>query len=229
MKKCNLSVYVLGALVAFFNLSSLAGQAADQSPDAKAAEAGKPNAEPAVQFSAGLEDVVKLVQAGVEESVVLAYIQSSAVAYHPSASEIIKLRELGVSSPVIDALLRRGDQLRERAAKAQKDSSPQAQPASPGQSAVPATLPPVASMYDSPLYSAASPTVVYAPYPAYGSVVYSYGGYYPYVYSGYYPRYYPSCYPRAGFYGGFYPGISVGLRFGGGHSFSGHGGFRHGR
>src|SRR5690349_23913031 len=57
-----------------------------------------PKANSGPRFSAGLDDVVKLTKAGVEESVILAFVQSSTIAYRPNAQEIVRLRELGVSS-----------------------------------------------------------------------------------------------------------------------------------
>src|SRR5262249_39735257 len=77
---------------------------------ANTTEAAKP-----VRLSSGLDEVVKLTKAGVDESVILAFVQNSSVAYHPSAQEIIKLRELGISSAVITALLHRGEELHQRA------------------------------------------------------------------------------------------------------------------
>jgi hypothetical protein len=181
-----------------------------------------------VRLSVGLDDVVKLVKAGVDESVVLAFIQSSPVAYHPSAQEIIRLRELGISSPVITAMLQRGEEIRVRAAEARREmelrNAPTPQPAPP------VADPPNGTSAPAP---SAPPTVVYAAssytYPP--VVSYAYGpSYYPRSYS-YYPRagYYGSHFPRASFSVGFHGGHG-GIRFGGLHGgvhFGGRGGFRH--
>jgi hypothetical protein len=176
-------------------------------------------------LSAGLDDIVKLVGAGIEEPVILAFIQNSPVAYRPSAQEIIKLRELGVSGSIISALLRRGDEVRQRAAERQKETRPAApapatndqhQPAPPT-----ASVPQSTSVYHVPsTYPVVYPRVVYTTgYPTYAYPNYGHGGCY-------YPRYYSSCYPRVSYYGGFYPRLSFGLHFGGGH-FGYHGGFRY--
>lgn len=202
----------------------------------------------AIRLSAGLDDVVKLHKAGVDETVILAFIENSSVAYHPSAQEIIKLRELGISSPIITTLLRRGDEVRQRAAQVRKESLVQSpQPAAPAATAsTQPTAPAVsaiqpASVYYAPsAYPVSSPTVVYATYPApYAVGSYAYGGcyyprhytYYPSYYS-YRPHYYSSCYPRVSHYSSFYPRVSFGVSFGGGrfggfHRGGFRGGFRH--
>jgi hypothetical protein len=202
---------ILGGVLACVGAISAAAQATvtpgavELSKDAKAA-----------RFSPGLEDIVKLAKAKVDESVILTFIQNSPVAYNPTAQEIIELRELGISSQVISALIRRGDEVRQRAAETAKQSQAAASPpATQNQSS--ASVP--SSVQPTVVYPVISPTVI-STYPRYYYAP-PYRHYYP---SYYYPSYY-SCYPR-GYYGGFYPSISFGLHFGGAH-FRGHHGFRH--
>ena len=222
MKTSSRSLITLCGVLAGFVPLPLAGQTADSQPaksapaDAKSDGAKSNKDTKSLQLSAGLDDIVELAKAGVDESVILAFVESSPVAYHPSAQEVIKLRELGVSTPTIAALLRRGVEVRQHAAQTQQE----AQPSAPAPTA--SYQAPTPGVYYAP--PVASPTVVYATYPTYTySTVASYG------FGGcYYPRYY-SCYPRVSYYGGFYPRISFGVRFGGVH-FSGlRGGFRHWR
>ena len=59
-------------------------------------------------LSAGLPEIVKMHKAGVDASVLLAFVQNSPVAYHPAAEEIIFLRDQGLSSEIISALSRCG-------------------------------------------------------------------------------------------------------------------------
>lgn len=59
--------------------------------------------------SANMVEVVKLVQAGMEESVILAYIDRCPTAFEPTADEILYLNDLGVSAPVMSALIRHGE------------------------------------------------------------------------------------------------------------------------
>jgi hypothetical protein len=59
--------------------------------------------------STSLVEVVKLVQAGMEESVILAYIDRCPTAFEPTVDEILYLNDLGVSAKVISALIRHGE------------------------------------------------------------------------------------------------------------------------
>src|SRR5262245_44709808 len=178
MKTCSKTLLVLcGSLLAFSPLV-LVGQ----TPAAPAKTA---------DLSAGLAEIVKLSESGVAESVILAFIQSSTVAYHPSADEIIKLHELGVTTPIITAMLRRGSAVRQDVAKAQQDAASVASVPNNPPAAPPASnVQPPAVYYTSP---PASPPAVYESYPSY-----SYAAtvpYYPYYYGGYgYPSYYSSYY-----------------------------------
>lgn len=180
----------------------------------------------APRLSSGLDEIVRLSKAGVEEGVILAFIQNSPVAYRPSAQEILALRESGISSPILTAVLQHGAELRQRTAEAPpQPAAPAPAGANPPAVPEPTRVQPSTVYYGDPAaYSVTSPTVVYASSPGYS---YGYGGYY-------YPRY-SSCYSGVGFYGGFFPGISVGFGFGGrsGGHYGGHvstvrGGFRGG-
>jgi hypothetical protein len=165
-----------------------------------------------VRLSAGLDEIVKLTKAGVDESVILVFVEKSPVAYNPTADEIIRLRENGVSSAVVAALLKRGEEIRQRAAETAK------QPASASQA--PATVNPPAPTPATPTQTVTtSPTVVYTTPTYYASPAYGWGGYYSPGY--FYPPAY-SCYPGGYYYRGYYPRFSVGIGFGG---YYGHGGF----
>src|SRR5947209_17139220 len=69
----------------------------------------------APQFSGRVNDVVALSQSGVDQSVVLSYIKTSQGPFQPSADEIIKLRDAGIRSEVITAMMQRGAELRDQA------------------------------------------------------------------------------------------------------------------
>jgi len=193
-------------------------------------------------LSAGLPDIVKMHKAGVDASVLMAYVRNAPVAYHPSAKEIIYLRDQGLSSELISAMLQRGGELRDRAAEAQREERSRATPPPAAPPAAPAPASP------SPSPAAAAPVVVYAntPYPVYPTYVnyaysyaspayYNYGYCRPYYRSSYYPSYYggysSGCYPRyglsVGYSSGCYPryGLSVGFRGGYGYG----GGYRYAR
>src|ERR1700754_2471938 len=53
------------------------------------------------QYSGRIDEVVALSQSGVDQSVVLSFIDTSPGPFQPSASEIIRLRDAGVSPQVI--------------------------------------------------------------------------------------------------------------------------------
>jgi hypothetical protein len=154
-------------------------------------------------LSADLAEVVKLVNSGVDDSVVLAFIQNSSAAYHPNADEIIKLRDLGVSSPVISALLNRGGELRAQSARAQSQASLAfVAPPAPASSEAP---PPGSGYVVQGDYPAAASSVVYIG----ANPVYTYGSGYYYGYSG---CYYPSYGYSSGY--GYYPGYRYYPRYG---------------
>src|SRR5437588_12876439 len=52
-------------------------------------------------LSAGAAEVVRLAQSGVTEDVVLAYIQNSQSTFNLAADDVVYLRDVGLSSPVI--------------------------------------------------------------------------------------------------------------------------------
>jgi hypothetical protein len=183
-----------------------------------------------VSLSFGLDEIAKLAQSGTEESVMLSYIQTSPIAYRATADDIIQLREAGVSSTVLTAMMHRGGELRERAAQTQTPAS------APVPQTVVAAAPAPATTYVAPVaYEPPTVSVVYVGgYPSYG---YSYGYYgyggcysYPRYSSCYYPRFNTCSYPARTFCSAaFTPRFSVGASFGGGHRGGFAGGFHHRR
>ena len=59
------------------------------------------------QVSPSLAEVVKLVQAGLSEEVILAYVTNSVQLFSVGSAEILYLHDLGVSATVITALIQR--------------------------------------------------------------------------------------------------------------------------
>jgi hypothetical protein len=193
------------------------------------------------QYSGRIDEVVRLAQSGVDQSVVLSYINTSPGPFQPSADEIIRLRDSGVSSQVITAIMQRGATLRDQSqtyaasVPAQNYSQPSttyAQPA-PTQVAVtpPATY--VDPTYYPSYYSQPASSVVYIG-GNYGYPGYSYGGY-PYYSSYCYPGVSVGFNPRFNFrfgtpfrFGGGFGGGHFGGGFHGGGEFHGGGGFHGG-
>ncbi len=55
------------------------------------------------------DDLIKMARSGVDEEVLISYIESSTDTYDLDAEEIITLKDLGVSSKVISEALRHGN------------------------------------------------------------------------------------------------------------------------
>ena len=98
--------------------------------------------------SPALSEIIKLAQAGVSEQVILAYVTNSARLFGLSADQIVYLNDLGVSTPLITALLHHDNTLDAQAGK----TSPAAAGAAPSAPALttsasntpPPSLPPEA-------------------------------------------------------------------------------------
>ena len=185
-------------------------------------------------LSAGLPEIVKMHQAGVDASVLLAFVQNAPVAYHPSAKEIIYLRDQGLSSEIISALLRRGGELRERAAEAARDERSRAAPPPPAPAAPPtpaspsppqAAAPAAVVVYANPVQPVYT-TPSYVSYPAYSYASPAYYNYSYYRPSYYGAGYYPSVY--AGYRSGCHPGYGLSVGFSAGRYSVHGGGYRYG-
>src|SRR6266480_3945301 len=108
------------------------------------------------KFSFGVDDVTKMYQRGVETDVILNYIESSSVPYHPNAEEIVRLHDLGMPSQIITTLIRHG-------AKVQREANAAYQQQTQQQAAAAANA--VASSYPSSV--AQPPPVATYTYPTY--------------------------------------------------------------
>src|ERR1022692_1583263 len=87
---------------------------------------GRQSTRPAGTYSAGITEIIKLLDAKVDGPVILAYIQNSPIPYNPEAIELIALKEHGASTEAMVALLHRGDELRLQLARAQSWANPPA-------------------------------------------------------------------------------------------------------
>jgi hypothetical protein len=81
--------------------------------------------------SEGVDEILKLAAAGVGEEVLLAFVETSPVAYDISVDEIIQLKDLGLPQTVLAAMLTRGNELRKVAAEAGGTTATINPPASP--------------------------------------------------------------------------------------------------
>src|SRR5579872_1138548 len=65
------------------------------------------SAPPPTSNNPQLSGVVKLVQAGVGESIIMSYVTNSSGAFNLSSDDIVYLNDLGVSQDVVNAMLQR--------------------------------------------------------------------------------------------------------------------------
>lgn len=197
MKTRFISLLAICGALAGSGLGAKAIDAAASAPPADSANALPAGAAP--EFSGRINDVVALSKSGVDQSVVLSFIKVSPGPFEPTADEIIKLRDQGISSQVITAMLERGGEVRAQstatAAAAAPAPSYAQTDANPSQAPVITETPPSTP-------PATDAGVDYSAQPA-SSVVYIGGGYsYPYYYSGWYSS--PIFYPFACWYNGCY-------------------------
>jgi len=176
-----------------------------------------PTAQPApVQLSAGVWDVLRLAHGNVGDATITAYIKNSGKVYPLGASEILYLRDQGLSDQVITAMLEQQKNVAATAAQPASQLAPNAQPsvwANEGNPPyVPTTTQPApAYVQPAPVYAQPSPVYVYPP-------SYSYYDYWPY-YGSYWG------YPGVSFsfgWGGRYGGYRGGGYHGGGFHGGGH-------
>src|SRR6185295_11213011 len=96
MKTRFLPLFTLCGVVAS---SGLVARAIESNPTQPSDTASALPASAAPQFSGRINDVVSLSKSGVDQSIVMSYIKNSPGPFEPSADEIIKLRDIGVSIP----------------------------------------------------------------------------------------------------------------------------------
>src|SRR5262245_31412497 len=102
------------------------------------------------KVSTAVADVIKMAEAGTSEDVLLAYIQNSAASFDLSADQILYLRDIGVSSDTVSAML-----THDTALKSQDQAVAQ-----PTQSATPAVVS-QAEPAEAPAPTVAQPPPVY--------------------------------------------------------------------
>ena len=196
----------------------------DAATISNAAQTAAPPGGVPVQLSYGVPQVLQLSQAKISDGTIVAYIQNSGTIYSLNASEIIYLKQQGISDAIITTMLNQ----RQRVTQTSAQTAPQA----------PATA--TTSQPDSAETSTAvaQPTVTYVQTVPSSSVyvipdtqTYRYYDNYYYPAYGYYPYYGGWCYPAVsfsfgfggGYHGGYYRGGWSGYHSGGYHG----GGGRH--
>ena len=178
-----------------------------------------------VQLSYGVPQVLQLSQAKINDSTIVTYIQNSGTIYSLNASEIVYLKQQGVSDAVITTMLNQRQRVTQTAAQTAPLAPAAATTSQPG-SAETSTA--VAQPTVTYVQTVPSSTVYVIP----DTQMYRYDNWYynPYpYYSGYgYQPYYPPVTFSFGFGGGYRGGYYRGGWGGGYHGgYHGGGGWHH--
>jgi hypothetical protein len=90
-----------------------ASGASDKPATAQAGQSqnSEPRARTPTQYPASVDEILKMVQAGVSKEVMKSYIETTPVAPHLSAADIVSLKEHGVPDELAVALMKRGAEL----------------------------------------------------------------------------------------------------------------------
>ncbi|HEV2211038.1 MAG TPA: DUF6600 domain-containing protein [Verrucomicrobiae bacterium] len=159
---------IMGLLVCGLPLGALSGQEtpapaspADPSSGASTvpnavAPAGPALLPASVPAYGPLSELIKLANSGVDESVLLAYVINSTQLFNLSAEQIIYLNDIGVSAPVVTAVLQHDQQLKTELAN-QAGAQAAAAPPAPAPAPMPDTQ--SAPMPPPPDYSAGAAPV----------------------------------------------------------------------
>jgi hypothetical protein len=222
-------IIVMGAWVAWVPVASKAINTVGPTILAGSQDASAAPGAPAPRFSAGVADILKMVNAKVDAEVIKTYINNSSTAYNPSATEIIALKDRGVAPEIITAMLQHGAEARTQLMRAAQ-AAPSAPQPSPGAVAPYAPVPGydygAQSVYPNYTYTYPTYSYVYPSY-VYDYPVYSYGCSWPWCWP--YFSFGYGCYPY-GWYCG-YPHGGCGYRYPcywGGHGYYGGGYYGHG-
>jgi hypothetical protein len=86
--------------------------------EAGQSEPAEPHAASLTQHQSGIDEILKMVQAGVSKDVMKTYIESTQVASHLSAADIVTLKEHSVPDDVTVALIKRSAELTAQASQA---------------------------------------------------------------------------------------------------------------
>jgi hypothetical protein len=179
------------------------------------------SAQNAPQLSYGVSQIVQLSKANISDDTIVTYVQNSGNNYGLDANQIVYLKQQGVSSKVINAMLN------QRNLNAVTQTAPQ--PAGSQDNSTTATAQPTATyVQTAPAYAPSSSVYVMPDTQSYNYYAYPY-----YPYYGYYGYGWP--YPavslsfgfggyRGGYWGGYRGGYGGGFR-GGGGGFRGGGGW----
>lgn len=72
--------------------------------------------------SAGVAELLKMLEAGVSSDVIKTYIENAGIAYEPTGTDLIALKQHGAPDDVATALLKKSGEAREKAAQARSSA-----------------------------------------------------------------------------------------------------------
>ena len=204
------SLIAIAAVTALLATNIVAQDASTSATTPNVAQTAAP-AGSAPQLSYGVPQVLQLSQAKIGDNTIVAYIQNSGTIYSLNASEIVYLKQQGVSDAVLTTMLNQ----RQRVTQAAAQTAPQA----PATVTMPQPGSPDARSAETST-AVAQPTVTYVQTVP-SSTVYVIPDTQTY-------QYYNNYYPAYGYYpyysGWYYPPVSFSFGFGGGYR----GGYYHG-
>lgn len=126
MKTRIISLFAVGGMLMASGFAAPAVDTPPAQPQPSVTDSATAPTSGAPQFSGRIDEVVTLAKSGVDQSVVLSYIHNSPGPFEPTADEIIKLRDMGITSQEITAMLERGGELREQAQAAAANAAQRA-------------------------------------------------------------------------------------------------------
>jgi len=112
---------------------------------------GRQSTRPAGTYSAGVAEILQMLDTKLDAPVILAYIQNSSILYNLDAADLIALKDHGASADLLMAILHHADELRLRLAQVlyQVNPSPAVTPAYDYASEPPSPAYPVTPYSDS--------------------------------------------------------------------------------
>jgi hypothetical protein len=147
MKIESFQKHILGAAIAVLCLTGVRSpfnspaqaQSTPPPPDSATESSALP---PNIYPTSPLAQVVRLTQAGVDESVIMTYVTNSGSTFNLDSDKIIYLKDIGLPNEVVTAMMQRDQQLQQQMA-ASASYQPPAQPApAPAPTEQPETAPP---------------------------------------------------------------------------------------
>ncbi len=106
-----IKLYMKFAFVTALLATAVVYSCAAQNPDTSDSSI-TPGALPSnIAVDSPLAQVIRLAQSGVDESVILSYVNSSSITFNLTSDQIIYLKDLGLPNDVVTAMIQRDQQL----------------------------------------------------------------------------------------------------------------------